>query len=183
MQDAVCKATRSWSNEINLVKKNYNIYLLNCTGVAENVILKWSKVSVSIAESHDHKGPEKTHIFPIHDHCQPSPPEDASNTQAHKTLVLFSTGQKMWKPPHLMRAAFFFCSASSPLWRLSPYLQRHLDEHEELLDADPDPLPFELVCDVSPLFICEAPQQLRRENKGRWRFSLLLPRPSDQNAE
>ena len=70
---------------------------------------------------------------------------------------------------HLMRV----------LWRPSPYLQRHLDEHEQLLDADPDPLPFELVCDVSPLFICEAPQQLRRGNKGRWRFSSPLPKPSN----
>lgn len=40
------------------------------------------------------------------------------------------------------------------------YLQRHLDEHEQLLDADPDPLPFELLRDASPLFICEAPQKL-----------------------
>lgn len=40
------------------------------------------------------------------------------------------------------------------------YLKGHLDEHEELLDADPDSLPLELLCDAGPLFIREAPQQL-----------------------
>lgn len=44
------------------------------------------------------------------------------------------------------------------------YLQRHLDEHQELLDADPDTLPFELLRDASALLVCEASQQLRQKN-------------------
>lgn len=48
---------------------------------------------------------------------------------------------------------------------VSPHLQRHLNEHKEFLDADPDPLPFELLRDAGPLFVCEAPQQLQKEKK------------------
>lgn len=53
------------------------------------------------------------------------------------------------------------------------HLQRHLDEHQQLLDADPDPLPFELLRDASPLFIREAPQKLRKKTKSREGFSAL----------
>lgn len=46
-----------------------------------------------------------------------------------------------------------------------PYLQGHLDEHQQLLDADPDPLPFELLSDAGALFIGEASQQLKHNNE------------------
>lgn len=38
------------------------------------------------------------------------------------------------------------------------YLHWHLDEHEEFLNAYPDPLSFELMRDAGPLFVCEASQ-------------------------
>lgn len=48
----------------------------------------------------------------------------------------------------------------------SVYLQRHLDEHQEFLDADPDALPFQLLCDAGSLFIGEAPKQLQAQREG-----------------
>lgn len=47
-------------------------------------------------------------------------------------------------------------------WPLrAAYLQRHLDEHQELFDADPDALSSELMGDTGAFFIREAPQQLQ----------------------
>lgn len=43
------------------------------------------------------------------------------------------------------------------------YLQRHLNEHQEFLDADPDSLSLELLRDAGTLFVCEAPQQLQTQ--------------------
>lgn len=43
------------------------------------------------------------------------------------------------------------------------YLQGHLNEHQEFLDADPDTLPFELMGNAGSLFICEASQQLQSQ--------------------
>lgn len=40
------------------------------------------------------------------------------------------------------------------------YLKRHLNEHQQFLNADPDSLSFELLRDAGPLFVCEASQQL-----------------------
>lgn len=73
---------------------------------------------------------------------------------------IYSTGPTMQKPSQLMEVT------------VRKYLQWHLDEHKEFLDADPDSLPFELLRDAGPLFVREAPQQLQKDSKEMCKWTL-----------
>lgn len=85
--------------------------------------------------------------------------------------VTFSS--RAWREPDEPRARR---EENTPSTVAPLYLQRHLDEHQELLDADPDALPFELLRDASALLVCEASQQLRQkmERKRKNGFQLRL---------
>lgn len=86
--------------------------------------------------------------------CNPGPSREVGERETQQSI---DSRDKEWNT-----AGTFLTVAASPSLL---YLQRHLDEHKEFLDADPDSLAFELLRDAGALFIREAPQKLQRKRR------------------